>query len=432
MGPKERNPTADFLRRLVDVRPGEGSALAWSFAYFFFLLSGYYVLRPLRDEMGIAGGIENLPWVFTATFAAMLVAVPLFGAIASRYSRRIFVPLVYYFFIGNMALFYVLFHWSEATPWVSRAFFVWVSVYNLFVVSVFWSVMADLYRNEQARRLFGFIAAGGSVGAMVGPLLTAVLVSRIGPVDLLLLSLLLLGFATVCVHRLLAWARQSDRAIVNASDDRPMGGGVLAGMRLVATSPYLLGVCLFVLLYTSLSTFLYFEQAHIVKQSFADASARTRTFALIDLTVNMLTVGMQLLVAGQIMSRFPLAVALSLLPITAIIGFSVLALAPTLAVLVVFQVLRRAGNYALTRPAREVLFTVVGRETKYKAKNFIDTVVYRGGDAASGWAFGLLSAAGLSLAALAWSAVPLALAWLLTALALGRSHERRKSAAGPP
>lgn len=426
---KPAEPRAALLRRLVVLRPGEGRALTWSFLYFFCLLCGYYVLRPLRDEMGIAGGIENLPWVFTATFVVMLLAVPLFGAIASRYPRRTFVPLVYYFFIANLLVFYLLFQSEASSQWVARAFFVWVSVFNLFVVSVFWSLMADLYRNEQARRLFGFIAAGGSAGAIAGPLLTATLVTQVGAVNLLPLSALLLGLATFCIHRLLAWARS--RGIESETDERPMGGSVLAGLRLVAGSPYLLGICLFVLLYTTLSTFLYFEQAHIVKESFAGPAERTRTFALIDLAVNVLTVSLQVFVSGRVMSRFRLGVALAALPVAAVIGFVALALAPTLAVLVAFQVARRAGNYALTRPAREVLFTVVGRETKYKAKNFIDTVVYRGGDAVSGWAFGLLTAAGLSLAAMAWLAVPLALAWLGTGLALGRRHERLRTQTDP-
>lgn len=420
--------SAAVLRRLVDLRPGEGAALAWSFAYFFCLLCAYYVLRPLRDEMGIAGGIENLPWVFTATFVVMLLAVPLFGAVASRYPRRTFVPLVYYFFIVNLLAFYLLFQSAADPQWVARAFFVWVSVFNLFVVSVFWSLMADLYRNQQARRLFGFIAAGGSAGAIAGPLLTAVLVTSIGVVNLLLLSALLLGAATMCIHRLLAWSQRQPRTGETSASDQPMGGSMLAGLRLVAGSPYLLGVCLFVLLYTTLSTFLYFEQAHIVKEAFESTAERTQVFAMIDLTVNVLTVSMQLFVAGRVMSRFRLGVALAIIPLAVAIGFVALALVPTLAVLVAFQIVRRAGNYALTRPAREVLFTVVDRETKYKAKNFIDTVVYRGGDALSGWAFGLLTAAGLSLAAMAWLAVPLAAAWLFTGLALGRKHERLRQA----
>ncbi len=419
----EQTRGAALLRRLVEVHPGEGAALAWSFVYFFCLLCSYYVLRPVRDEMGIAGGIGNLPWVFTATFAVMLAAVPLFGAVAARYPRRTFVPLVYYFFIVNLLLFYVLFETLRG-PWIARAFFVWVSVFNLFVVSVFWSLMVDLYRNEQARRLFGFIAAGGSAGAIVGPLLTATLVGPVGAINLLLVAALLLGAATLCIQRLLTWNHALRGAREPAQGDPPMGGSVFAGLRLVATSPYLLGICLFLLLFTSLSTFLYFEQAHIIKETFEDSGQRTRLFALIDLAVNILTVTTQLFIAGRIMSRFRLGVALAAIPLLVAAGFATLALLPTLAVLVAFQVVRRAGNYALTRPAREVLFTVVNRESKYKAKNFIDTVVYRGGDAASGWGFGLLEGAGLSLANISWIAVPIAGAWVLTALALGRSHER--------
>ncbi|MEJ2345228.1 MAG: MFS transporter [Gammaproteobacteria bacterium] len=422
--PKSRAAAvARLLERLVNVRPDEVRALLWSFAYFFCLLCSYYILRPLRDEMGIAGGIQNLPWVFTATFVAMLAAVPAFGMVTARLPRRVFMPLVYYFFVVNIVLFYALFQTGIPRAGLARGFFVWTSVFNLFVVSVFWSFMADLYRNEQARRLFGFIAAGGSAGAIAGPALTAALATRLGPVHLLPVSAALLLAATFCIHRLLARMR-ADRT---ATREQPLGGGVLAGVRLVAGSPYLLGVCTFVLLFTTLSTFLYFEQANIVKAAYDDPGRRTTLFASIDLAVNVLTIATQVLVSGRVMSRFRLSVALGAIPVLVLGGFTLLAAAPLLVVLVVFQVVRRAGNYALTRPAREVLFTVVDTETKYKAKNFIDTVVYRGGDAASGWLFGGLRELGLSLSAMAWIAVPIAALWLANGVLLGRRHERLRS-----
>lgn len=411
--------------RALNARAAELPALAWSFAYFFCLLCGYYILRPLRDEMGIAGGIENLPWVFTATFVVMLAVVPLFGWISARFPRRVFVPLVYWFFAANLLAFFALFESGLDREWLARAFFVWVSVYNLFVVSVFWSLMADLFSNEQARRLFGAIAAGGSAGAIAGPALTATLVGTLEPVQLLLLSAGFLGGAILCIHRLLAWARHRHHAGGGGSErEGPMGGSILAGLRLLARSPYLLGICLFVLLFTTLSTFLYFEQAHIVEDAFASSAERTRVFAVIDLLVNILTITAQLFVTGRLMDRLRLGWALALVPAAVLVGFVALALAPVLAVLVAFQVVRRAGNYAITRPAREVLFTVVGREAKYKAKNVIDTVVYRGGDAASGWVFDGLKGLGLSLSAIAWVAVPVAAVWIATAWLLGRRQEQ--------
>lgn len=403
----------------LKVEPGEGGAVAWAFAYFFLLLASYYILRPLRDEMGIAGGIAKLPWVFTGTFIAMLLAVPLFGFIASRLPRRRFLPLVYGFFIFNLLLFYAAFQVESWRAPAARAFFIWASVFNLFVVSVFWSFMVDIFSSAQGKRLFGLIAAGGTVGAIAGPSLTALLVVPIGPMNLLLLSALLLGGALLCIRRLGRW---SERATHNDKQRAPeaLGGSVIAGLTLILRSRYLLGVAAFMLLFTTLSTFLYFEQAHIVAQSFDNSAARTRFFAMLDLAVNTLTVLVQVLVTSRLLSRLGVAATLALVPLLSALGFALLALTPVLAALAGFQVLRRAGDYAVTRPARELLYTVVGREAKYKAKNALDTVVYRGGDALAGWLFAGLKSLGLGLAAIAWIAVPVALAWAAIALWLGR------------
>ncbi len=422
---------SSMLRRIVDLRPGEAKALLWSFAYFFCLLCSYYILRPLRDEMGIQGGVNNLQWVFSGTFVAMLLAVPLFGALAARLPRHRLLPLVYYFFIFNLLVFFLLLKSDIATAAVARAFFIWVSVFNLFVVSVFWSYMADLYNNEQARRLFGFIAAGGSAGAVLGPLLTASLAPSLGIVNLLLVSAALLLLAVVCIRALARWAmdRQPARA---AQADRPIGGGVLSGVQLVLRSPYLLGICLYILLYTMLSTFLYFEQARIVADTFSDSASRARLFALMDLGVNTLTILGQVLVTARIIAHFGVSVTLALIPAAVALGFLALAAFPTLAVLVTFQIVRRAGNFAVARPTREILYTVVSREQKYKSKNFIDTVVYRGGDAISGWLYTGLAAVGLGLSAIALVAVPVALAWLCTGVALGRKQETLRARGEQP
>lgn len=417
-----------ILQRVVSVEPHEISALFWSFAYFFSLLCGYYILRPLRDEMGIAGGVENLQWVFTGTFITTLAAVPFFGYVSARLPRQRLLPLVYYFFIANILIFYLLFNTAVGQAYVARAFFVWTSVFNLFVVSVFWSFMADLFTNVQARRLFGFIAAGGSAGAVTGPSFTALLATRVGPVNLLLISALLLALAVVCIHRLSAWSdqhRTRGKGIeIRSASREPLGGSPLAGIRLVFGSPYLLGICAFIWLYTSLSTFLYFTQAQIVAQAFDDPGARTTLFAGIDLAVNTLTITTQVLVTNRLMKWLGLPRTLALVPLLMIVGFIALGVAPVLPVLIAFQIVRRAGNYAVARPAREVLFTVVAREAKYKAKNFIDTVVYRGGDALSGWVFVGLNQLGLGLSAIALVAVPIAALWFVTGLVLGRKQER--------
>ncbi|MDI6747019.1 MAG: MFS transporter [Rhodocyclaceae bacterium] len=412
------------LMKWLKLEPGEGVAVAWAFAYFFLLLASYYILRPLRDEMGIAGGIAKLPWLFTGTFIAMLAAVPLFGYITARLPRRRFLPLVYGFFIINLLLFHAAFQvegWREV---MARTFFIWASVFNLFVVSVFWSFMVDLFSSAQGKRLFGLIAAGGTAGAITGPTLTALLVVPVGPVNLLLLSALLLAGAMLCIRKLSRWSEQ--RSAVPAEEiqqpQQPIGGSIFAGLTLIVRSPYLLGVALFMLLFTTLATFLYFEQAHIVAQSFGSSAERTRFFALLDLAVNTLTVLTQVLITSRLLTRLGVARTLALIPLLSAFGFALLALTPVLAALAGFQILRRAGEYAITRPTRELLYTVVDRETKYKAKNALDTVVYRGGDALAGWLFAGLKSLGLGFAAIAWLAVPLALAWAAVALWLGRQQ----------
>lgn len=417
-------------RLLSTVRQEERSAIGISAAYFFCLLCSYYMLRPLRDEMGIAGGVANLPWVFTATFVAMLCVVPLFGWLTARFTRRRLLPLIYGFFILSLLLFYGAFQVTHLQALVARVFFVWTSVFNLFVVSVFWSLMADLFSMSQGKRLFGFVAAGGSAGAMAGPLFTALAVDALGPANMLPAAALVLGGALYCVYWLLNWSEENgagsgagDSNLEPGSIHTPLGGGVWAGAVSAARSRYLLGICLFIWLFTSLSTFVYFEQAHIVAGAFDDPARRTALFAAMDLAVNVLTIVVQVLVTGRVMNSLGLAPSLTAVPLAVLLGFMALALWPTLGMLVIFQVLRRAGNYAITRPAREVLFTVVEPEAKYKAKNFIDTVVYRGGDALSGWLFAGLKGLGLGLSGIALVAVPVAALWALTAWRLGRWSE---------
>lgn len=417
-----------LLQRLVAVEAAESGALLWSFAYFFLLLCSYYILRPLRDEMGIAGGVQHLPWVFTGTFGVMLAAVPLFGFCAARFPRRKLLPVVYYFFAASLLLFYLLFQAEAWRAVTARAFFIWTSVFNLFVVSVFWSFMVDLYTNAQARRLFGFIAAGGSAGAIAGPLVTALLAVALGPVNLLLVSCAFMLAAVFCIHRLVRWAQTGESAVapgatVPAQTGQPLGGSMWAGFALVARTPYLLGIGLFIWLFTTLSTFLYFEQAHIVAATFSEPAERTRLFALIDLGVNVLTIAIQLAFTGRLLTWLGVPWTLALVPLLTAAGFIGLGVAPLLPVLVAFHIARRAGDYAVMRPAREILFTVVGRETKYKAKNFIDTVVYRGGDAVSGWLFAGLKALGLGLTGIAAVAVPIAVLWAFIGYALGRRQE---------
>ncbi len=417
-----------WLAKVVDLRPGEARALCWSFGYFFCLLAGYYVLRPLRDEMGIAGGVRNLPWLFTATFLAMLAAVPVFGAVVANLPRRRFIPLVYHFFVANIAIFWLLLTFDVAKVEVARVFFVWISVFNLFAVSVFWSFMADLFASEQGKRLFGFIAAGGSAGALLGPALTVGLAVPLGPVNLLVVAMLLLEAAVLCASRLETAASQL-KAEVRSPAAPPeaagLGGGWLAGIAMLLRSPYLAGIALWVALLSLAGTFLYFQQANIVAAASDDPAVRTRIFATIDLAIAILTILVQCLATGRLITRFGAGPAAAFLPMVFCLGFLVLAATPALWVVIAFQAAQRAANFAISNPAREVLFTVLAREEKYKAKNVIDIVVFRGGDAASGWLFAALRGAGMDLGAISLATVPVTAAWLALALALGRAHERR-------
>src|SRR5688572_15573550 len=406
-----------WLARVVNVRPGEIRALCWSFAYFFCLLAGYYVLRPLRDEMGIAGGVRNLPWLFTATFLVLLAVVPVFGAVVARLARRVFIPLVYHFFVANIAIFWLLLTLDIGTAHVARVFFVWISVFNLFAVSVFWSFMADLYTSEQGKRLFGFIAAGGSAGALAGPAVTVWLSVPLGPVNLLIVAALLLEAAVLCARRLESAAAErrpdmseavSAAAPAARADSEGLGGGWLAGIGLVLRSRYLAGIALWVSLLSLAGTFLYFQQANIVAAASDDPAVRTRIFATIDLAIGILTLVVQFFVTGRIIARFGIGVAAAFLPFVFAAGFAALAFSPVLAVVIAFQAVQRAANFAISNPAREVLFTVVGREEKYKAKNVIDIVVFRGADAVSGWLFAALRSAGLELSQISLASVPIA------------------------
>jgi ATP:ADP antiporter, AAA family len=416
-----------LLSKAIQINPLEIRAFIWSFLYFFSLLCGYYIIRPVRDALGITGGVENLQWLFTGTFIVMLAAIPLFGWITSNYPRRKFVPYVYYFFISNLLLFFILLKLDINQVYIARAFFIWASVFNLFVVSVFWSFMADIYSNEQAKRLFPVIATGGTSGAIIGPLLTASLVTTVGTSNLLLLSVGFLVMATVCIRKLGNWQEEIEtpnETKNKSASDEVMGGGIFDGVKLVLSSPYLLAICLFMVFLTTLVTFLYFQQAEIVRDSFASREERTAVFAVIDFVVNSLTLILQLFVTGRLLKKLGTAWTLALIPVLLMFGFLALGLYPSLAVIIVIQVIRRAGNYAIMRPAREVLYVVLNKEEKYKAKNFIDTVIYRGGDAVSAWAYAGLQAIGLGITAIAFIAIPMTGIWVMIALYLGKQHQR--------
>ena len=414
-----------LLDRMLDVRPAELGALGWSWLYIFSVLSAYYILRPIRDEMGVAGGIENLQWLFTGTLLGMILVNPPFAALVAKLPRVRFISIAYRFFIANLLIFVLLLKMASAEQniWIGRVFFIWTSVFNLFVVSVFWALMVDVFNSEQSKRLFGFIAAGATLGAIAGSSVTASLAEHVPATYLLLGSAVLLELAVFCVRRLSRLSDVLHRRSSVSAEEGAIGGTAFSGLTHAFKSPYLINVSVYILLYAITSTFLYFQQADIARQAFVGRGARTAFFARIDLWVNILTLAAQLFVTGRVLRAFGVAFTLATLPVLSVLGFSALAVTPTLVIIVIYQVLRRAGNFAFARPSREVLFTVVPREDKYKAKSFIDTVVYRTGDQVGAWSYAGLSFIGLGIVGIAIAAVPISLAWLVNGLWLGRKQE---------
>ena len=423
-----------LLKHMIDVRPAEIRALGWSWLYIFCVLFSYYILRPIRDEMGVAGGVENLQWLFTGTLLGMIAVNPPFAALVAKLPRVRFIAVTYRFFIANLLIFILLFHVTTAEQhiWVGRFFFIWTSVFNLFVVSVFWALMVDVFDSEQGKRLFGFIAAGATLGGIAGSSITASLAKDVPATYLLVGSALLLEAAVFSVRRLAHLSDALHRRPVAQGGESVIGGNMVAGVTHAFKSPYLVNVSIYILLFAITSTLLYFQQAEIARQSFADRGARTAFFARIDLWVNVLTLGAQLFLTGRVLRAIGVGLTLAILPTLSVLGFGTLAATPTLAVLVIYQVLRRAGNFAFARPSREVLFTVVPREDKYKAKSFIDTVVYRTGDQVGAWSYAALAFLGFAMTGISVVAIPISIAWLLNGLWLGRKQEGMAAAENFP
>lgn len=417
------------LQVLAGIRREERSVLALSALYFFLIMASYFILRPIRDQMGLAGGVRNLAWLFSGTLIAMLVVSPLFSAMVSRWPRRRFVAWSYRALMLCLLVFYLcLVGLPESNQvWIGRAFFIWVSVFNLFAVSLFWAVMADVFKSESSRRLYGVIAAGGTLGALVGGVVTTVLVDALGAPALLLISLAMLELALWCMFAITRDADRRTDATRPQKGEEIIGGSAIDGFRLAIRSPYLLGMCGYMLLYTIGSTFLYFLQAQIVDSSIDGAAAQTAYFANVDIWVNSLTLVLQVFLTGRLMARIGVGLTLAALPLVSIIGFAALGMVPVLVAVVVFTVARRVTNFAFSRPAREALFVPLSRSEKYKAKNLIDTVVYRIGDQIGAWTNSVLIWLGLGIGGIAFSAVPLAVAWLGLSLWLGRRYRRLQS-----
>lgn len=416
-----------LARKVVDFRDEELKALLWAAAYGFFVMLSYYIMRPVRDEISAADR-GNLQILWTVVFFAMLVAVPAYSWVASRLKRGRFVPLVNRFFIACLVGFYLLLVTlpDSADVWIDRVFYVWLSVFSLFVVAVMWGFINDCFTNEQGKRLFGFIAFGSSLGGLAGSTVTASLAEVVPTFALLLIAGVPLEGAS--------WAAKVLDRDFGGEDEgslaalQPLPGDALSGIKVIFRSPYLMGIAFFFLLMTFSSTILYFQQSFLVGESIQDAGARTVLFARMDMAVNVLTIFFQVYLSARLMKWFSVGMALALIPAAVFVGFSTLGVYPTLWVLIAVQVLYRAGRYGITRPAREVLYTVVSREEKYKSKAFIDAAVYRGGDLVSGWIYAGLSAVGLSIGAISLVAAPLAGIWAVLGLRLGSRQEDRATA----
>jgi AAA family ATP:ADP antiporter len=424
---------ARWLAAAINARPAELAGALLSAACVFCMFSAYSVLRPIRETMGITSGVSTLPALFWGTFIVMLAVQPVYGWLTSRYRRSAFLPWVYLFFVLNILGFYAWFNAQADHTWIARVYFVWLSVFNLFVVAVFWSLMADVFDREQAGRLFGFIAAGISLGGLAGARLAADLAEPLGTINLLLISAALLALSLVVMLGVLRWQRRNlagtARGAAVPDPDARLGGHSFAAFGQVLRSPYLTLIALFVFLLTWISTFLYLEQQALVAQVFTDRDAQTAFFSRIDFWVQAASLTIQLLLFGRLYRWFGFRALIVSIPLLMMIGFGVLALTPTFAVLVAVLMIRRIGEYSITRPSRDTLYTVVTREEKYKAKSLIDTFVYRGGDATSASAHAIVkSAFDLGLSGIAWCGAALAVVWAAVAWRLGREHVQRRTA----
>ncbi len=425
MTTENKNIISRFMKAASKVESNEIKAVVLSFSFVFTLMASYYILRPIRDAMSSDWSDAELSTLFTATFLFSFVAVVLYGAACSRIKIGRLVPGIYGLFALSFFGFYFAIQALPGTFIIGKVFYVWISIFSLFQVSVFWSFMADIFNKEQARRLFGFIASGSSIGALIGPLLALVLVGSVGKGNLLLISAVLLFVPMIII----GWLEQIKHTELHSEElnteqdyQQTLGGNPLRGFMLFVRNPYLLGIGIFILLYTAISTFVYFELKNLMVG--LDESTRTQIWAGMDLAVNILTIGTAMFCTSRLATRFGLAVTLALVPLIIVAGLLVVAMAPMIWVVVGLQVVRRAGNYGITRPGREMLFTVVDRESRFKAKSVIDIVVYRGGDMITAWAFtGLTQGLGLGLGAVAFVGTLIAGVWAFVGHSLGRTYD---------
>lgn len=427
-----RNSAIGRIARFLGIKPNEFVAVAWSFAYFFCIFSAYSMLRPIRDAMGIVSGSDSaieltLAWLFTGTFIVMVLVAPIFGWIASRFPRKQFLPWVYYFFIATILMFFALFTYAQNREldqvWIGRSFFVWLSVFNLFVVSIFWSFMADIYSREQSRRLFGVISAGGSTGGLVGPFITGTLVVPMGFKNVLPLSALLLLAGVFCIYRLRQWVRQheEDANSDTVESSKAIGGRPLEGIRLVFTKPYFGAIAFALILANFVGVVAYTYLLELVSVTFESTDRQTQVFSWIDFTINAFSFVGQLILVKHSVKKLGIGATLALLPIVSVIGFALLAIHPVFTIMAGLVIFRRSLTFGFTKPTSDMLYAVVTAEEKYKVKNFVETAIYRFGDAISAWTILLI---GIGISGIAVVCIPIALGWTAIAFWIGRKYNR--------
>lgn len=420
-----QRPIQTLVSKLMRLETREISAVAASFLFVFTLMTAYYILRPVRDAMSSDWSDAELSWLWTLNFFISTGAVLLYGVAVSRVDFKKLVPGIYIFFAGSFLFFYLATYWFDDTRLIDKAFYVWVSFFALFHVSVFWSFMSDIYSSSQSKRLFGLIGAGASIGAVLGPIIPVFFSDLLGVYNMLVIAALML-FLVIPIIRFLDKTRSVNSVNTNPQSDsssiKAIGGDFFNGFVDLFSHRFLLGIGLFILLYTIMSTFVYFELKNVMVEY--DRATRTQYWAMMDLVVNSLAIFTALFVTGRLATRCGLTVTLALVPVLLVFGWLAVAIAPGLGILIGLQIIRRAGNYAISRPGREMLFTAVPRETRFKTKPIIDIVVYRGGDVLASWAYtGLAQGVGLGLGSMALVAAIIALIWTLVAIFLGNNYE---------
>ena len=423
-----RNLMINFLKTASKVKEQEVKAVIFSFLFVVVLMSAYYILRPVRDAMASDWSDAEVSWLWTLNFFISTAVVALYGSMVSKFRFRLLVPTMYGIFAISFIIFYALGSVFEDRTLIDKSFYVWVSVFSLFHISVFWTFMSELFSKEQSGRLFGIIAVGASVGGLIGPSITAFFSVSLGADNLMLIASMMLLIPIPIIFYLQSLkSKELNNEVLDIPDsNQSIGGNPLAGFKMFFSNPYLLSIGLFIFLYTGISSFVYFELKNLLSDF--SRSERSVIWAQMDLAVNILAISTGLFATGRIVTKFGMPATIAMVPIMICIGLLVLAISPLLGVVMVLQIIRRAGNYAVTRPAREMLFTLVNQETRFKAKPVIDIVAYRGGDMLTAWLFtGLTQGLGLGLASVAAVGAGIASLWALVGIYLGKWFDRYES-----